>query len=253
MLATMVGGAAALVAPVPLARACSPAAATCLRVASPVIAAASAAALPSDDSHASSHGALEGVARAAGRWWEPLRAALRWCWLRLLAILGWLGLGRAAPTVGFALPFGCVMLEMRLVSGTATRDFEPPSKLLQHFGYSSSPFYTTLPRRRLAAASGGEGDGKGGSEGGGAGASLQAAAASARVGGGGVRWLQRGAGAAPRHPLDLASDEARLEFLQASTRGRPCSSSTVTAQRRPTTAATRPTVTSSAPCDTSPL
>ena len=125
-------------------------------------------------------------------------------------------------TVGFALPVGCVMLEMRLVSGTATRDFEPPSKLLQHFGYSSSPFYTTLPRRRLAAASGGEGDGKGGGgEGGGAGASLQAAAASARVGGGGVRWLQRGAGAAPRHPLDLASDEARLEFLQASTRGRP--------------------------------
>ena len=137
---------------------------------------------------------------------EPLLVVLRWLQSRLLALLGWLRLGlrlgRRAPAMGAVLPVGCVILEMQLVRGNATRAFEPPSMLLPHFGYGVSPFYAALRAPRAAP------DESAAAE---AAALAAEAAAAVRQG---VRWLQRGAGPPPRHWIDVAADESRLEFLQ---------------------------------------
>ena len=179
-----------------------PTATAARRIAAPVRAAT--AALPPSGSSGIDAGRAAG--RAAGHAVEPLLVVLRWLRSKLLALLGWLRLGlrlgRRAPAMGAVLPVGCVILEMQLVRGNATRAFEPPSMLLPHFGYSVSPFYAALRAPRAAP-----------DESAAAEAAAEAAEATAAVRQG-VRWLQRGAGPPPRHWVDVAADESRLEFLQ---------------------------------------
>lgn len=111
--------AALLVAPPQLiTRPRMPAAAAARRI--PTAVRASAAALPppgADTDHA-----LYAAGRASGRALEPMLVVLRWLRSRLLALLGWLRLGRRAPMmVGAVLPVGCVVLEMQLVLGLGVR------------------------------------------------------------------------------------------------------------------------------------
>lgn len=111
--------AALLVAPPQLTtRPRVPAAAAARRV--PTAVRASAAALPpgsSTDGAGTEH-AMYAAGRAAGRAVEPVLVVLRWLRSRLLALLGWLRLGRRAPTmIGAVLPVGCVVLDMQLVLG----------------------------------------------------------------------------------------------------------------------------------------
>ena len=149
--------------------------------------------------------------RAAGRALEPVLVVLRWLRSRLLALLGWLRLGRRAPTmIGAVLPVGCVVLEMKLVRGNATRAFEPPSMLLSHFGYGVSPFYAALRAPGPAPDASAQDVAAAAEEEAAAEAEATAAAAARQ----GVRWLQLGAGPPPRHWVDVEADEARLEFLQ---------------------------------------
>ena len=203
LLAASSACAAFLVAPPQLiTRPRAPAATAARRIAAPVRASA-AALLPSGSSGIDSATA---AGRAVGRAVEPLLVVLRWLRSRLLALLGWLRLGlrlgRRAPAMGAVLPVGCVILEMQLVRGNATRAFEPPSMLLPHFGYGVSPFYAALRAPRAAP------DESAAAE---AAAVAAEAAAAVRQG---VRWLQRGAGPPPRHWVDVAADESRLDFLQ---------------------------------------
>jgi len=154
--------------------------------------------------------AMYAAGRAAGRALEPVLVVLRWLRSRLLALLGWLRLGRRAPTmIGAVLPVGCVVLEMKLVRGNATRAFEPPSMLLSHFGYGVSPFYAALRAPESAPDAGAQDAAAAAAE-----AEAEAAAAAAAAARQGVRWLQLGAGPPPRHWVDVEADEARLEFLQ---------------------------------------
>ena len=204
--------AALLVAPPQLlTRPRVPAAAAARRV--PTAVRASAAALPPPGSSTDGAGmdhAMYAAGRAAGRALEPVLVVLRWLRSRLLALLGWLRLGRRAPTmIGAVLPVGCVVLEMKLVRGNATRAFEPPSMLLSHFGYGVSPFYAALRAPGPAPDAGAQDAAAAAAAA--AEAAAAAAAASARQG---VRWLQLGAGPPPRHWVDVEADEARLEFLQ---------------------------------------
>ena len=104
--------------------------------------------------------------------------------------------------IGAVLPVGCVVLEMKLVRGNATRAFEPPSMLLSHFGYGVSPFYAALRAPGPASDAGAQEE------------EAEAAAVAAASTRQGVRWLQLGAGPPPRHWVDVEADEARLEFLQ---------------------------------------
>ena len=193
LLAASSSCAAFLVGPPPLTRPHVRVTTAVRRIAWPVRASA-AAALPSSDSPG-----MDGTAASSGlSWWEPLLVVLRWMRSRLFALLALLRLRRRAPVMGAVLPVACVMLDMHLVRGNATREFEPPSMLLQHFGYGVSPFYAALRAPRVAPNKG----------------AAAAESAEVAVPPVGMRWLQRGDGPPPRHWVDRTADLSRLEYLQ---------------------------------------